>query len=306
MADSSPNDGCGLRNLGNDGGSTNMYDTKKILSTVSAAGLALFALAGNVAAADLGSIKDAPAPAEGRKLAFSWNIGATSDYIFRGFSQSARDPAWQLGADVTYGILYAGVWSSHINFGTVAGENVATAEVDLYAGIKPTWGPATFDLGVIYYAYPNANDAAAELDYVELKGGVSGAFIPGLDKLTLGYVGYYTWEGTGKTGEIFTSEFSAAYELPKMWVFTPTVSALYGYVMGTNNANFTNVVTNGKDNYSYWNAGLALAVDKLTLDFRYWDTNIADNNAALATTNFCHGATFQCSSTFVFSAKLTF
>lgn len=279
-----------------------MFDTTKIVSTMGAAGLALMALTGNVAAADLGgSIKDAPAPvAEERKWAFSWNIGGTSDYIFRGFSQSARDPAWQAGADVTYGILYAGVWTSRIDFGdNGAGHNIATAEVDLYAGIKPTLGPATFDFGVIYYAYPGAT-SGANLDYTELKAGVSGAFIPALDKLTVGYTGFYTWEGTGKTGEIFTSEFSAAYELPKFWVFTPTVSGLYGYVMGNNGANFTTFVGNGSDNYSYWNAGLALAVDKLTLDFRYWDTNVS--NAG----NFCHGATFQCSGTFVFSAKLTF
>ncbi len=26
--------------------------------------------------------------------------------------------------------------------------------------------------------------------------------------------------------------------------------------------------------YTYWNAGLALAVDKFTFDFRYWDTDL--------------------------------
>ncbi len=281
-----------------------MFDTTKIVSTMGAAGLALMALTGTVSAADLGgSIKDAPAPAtEERKFAFSWNIGGTSDYIFRGFSQSARDPAWQVGADISYGILYAGVWSSRIDFGDTGlpAKNIATAEVDFYAGIKPVWGPANFDFGVIYYAYPNARDNGAELDYVELKGGVSGSFIPALDKLTLGYTLFYSPEYTGKTGQVFTNEFMAAYELPKMWVFTPTVSALLGYQIGNNSLNYLSVVGNGEDNYLYWNAGLALAVDKLTLDFRYWDTNLSDAGG------FCHNTTFQCSGTFVFSAKLTF
>ena len=287
-----------------------MFDTTKIVSTMGAAGLALMALTGNVAAADLGgSIKDAPAPvAEERKFAFSWNIAGTSDYIFRGFSQSARDPAWQVGADISYGILYAGVWSSRIDFGDdTPGKNVATAEVDLYAGIKPVWGPATFDFGVIYYAYPNAKDGTGhlfqELDYVELKGGVSGSFIPALDKLTMGYTAFYTWVGTNKTGAILTNEFMAAYELPKMWVFTPTLGGTLGYVIGFDDAFKTVGVANGKGDYLYWNVGLALAVDKLTLDFRYWDTNINDNGLF---TNYCHGATFQCSGTFVFTAKLTF
>lgn len=284
-----------------------MFSTNKIMSTIGAVGLAVTMLSGAAGAADLsGSIKDAPAPVdEGRKFNFSWNVGGTTDYIFRGFSQSARDPAWQVGADVSYGILYAGIWSSHIDFGDIGPNHVASAEVDLYAGIKPTWGPATFDFGVIYYWYPGSL-SGTNLDYTEFKAGVSGAFIPKLDKLTLGYTGFYTWEGTARTGEIFTSEFTAAYELPKIWVFTPTVSALLGYVAGNNGLNFTTLVGNGKDNYMYWNAGLSLAVDKLTLDFRYWDTNIADSNAVLGSTNFCHGQTFQCSGTFVFTAKLTF
>ncbi len=62
-----------------------------------------------------------PALAQGgdakRELAWSWNIGGTTDYIFRGFSQSARKPAFQAGADLTYGLFYAGFWGSSIDFG---------------------------------------------------------------------------------------------------------------------------------------------------------------------------------------------
>ncbi len=53
-----------------------------------------------------------------------------------------------------YGILYAGVWASGINFDAIV--NDADLEIDWYGGIKPTWGPATFDFGVIYYSYPGA------------------------------------------------------------------------------------------------------------------------------------------------------
>jgi hypothetical protein len=34
------------------------------------------------------------------------------------------------------------------------------------------------------------------------------------------------------------------------------------------------------DDYTYWNAGLALSVEKFTFDFRYWDTNIQDDGLA--------------------------
>ena len=57
---------------------------------------------------------------------------------------------------------------------TPAGNDIANIEIDLYAGIKPKTGRITWDLGVIYYTYPNASRlAAAELNYVELKVGGS-------------------------------------------------------------------------------------------------------------------------------------
>lgn len=49
--------------------------------------------------------------------------------------------------------------------------------------------------------------------------------------------------------------------------------------------------------YTYWNAGLALAIDKFTLDFRYWDSNGGPGD-------FC-GVSDLCDERFVFSAKVT-
>ncbi len=61
---------------------------------------------------------------------------------------------------------------------------------------------------------------------------------------------------------------------------------------------FVNV--NGTDDeYYYWNAGLALTVEKLTFDFRYWDTNIGGDAGG----PFC-GREDLCDSRFVFTAKV--
>lgn len=233
-----------------------------------------------------GSMKDEFAPA-GRQLSWSFNVGGTTDYVFRGFTQNEEDPALQGGVDLTYGIFYAGVWSSMVGFGD---PDIADAEVDIYAGIKPEWMGVTFDLGVIYYAYPGADDGGAELDYVELKAGAS---ISPIQNLTAGATVYYSPEFTLEVGEVWTFEGSAAYELPKFAMFTPTVSALLGYEIGDASDGF-NLDGAGDDEYLYWNAGLSLAVDKLTLDFRYWDTDIDGG---------CSGL---CDERFVGSAKVTF
>ncbi len=77
------------------------------------------------------------------------------EYVFRGISQTDEGPAIQGGFDATCGIFYAGVWASNLDFGgDGAGNDIANIEIDFYAGIKPKTGRITWDLGVIYYAYP--------------------------------------------------------------------------------------------------------------------------------------------------------
>jgi len=243
-------------------------------------------------AADFGgSIKDAPVEAK-RRCDFSVNAGVTSDYVFRGISQSYEDPAIQGGADLACGMFYTGVWASNIDFVQGAGgpgSGDASIEVDLYAGIKPTWGPLTFDFGVIYYWYPGAEDGAplnAEADYVELKAGVGGSW----RDFSLGATLFYSPEYTFETGNTITLEGTVGYSFRTIGIFTPSVSALIGTTQ------FLDGGAVGGLDYVYWNAGLSLGVDKFTFDFRYWDT---DSNG----TDFCANAGL-CDERFVFTAKI--
>lgn len=232
--------------------------------------------------ANAASWKDEPTEAPGRKFEWSVNIGATTDYVFRGQSQSAEDPVVQGGADVSYGSFYAGVWASGLDFGNGAGS--ADVEVDFYAGIKKSLGPAEFDLGIIYYAYPGANDAGAELDYVEIKLGASTT----IQKFSIRATAFYSPEYTGKLGEAWTFEGTAGYELPSILAFTPTISGTIGTIQ---------FVESGATDYAYWNAGVSFAVaEKLTLDFRYWDTDLASSA--------CSGPVFACDERFVASVNV--
>jgi uncharacterized protein (TIGR02001 family) len=275
-----------------------MIDSRKLAAVCGAASVALFAVTGAaVADGEEGYSPPPPPPEAARKFTYSFNLAGTSDYIFRGYSQSERDPVMQGGADITYGMFYAGGWASGINFGSPPNTGFgsdARTEIDWYGGITPTWGPATFDFGVIYYSYPGASDALAELDYVELKAGVSGNIHK---DLTTGLTLYWSPEYTGATGSVFTLEGSAGYAFHKVWVFAPTISGVLGYQTG-NNAGWKAAFANGDSNYLYWNAGLELGVEALTFDFRYWDTDVSN------TGGFCTGAVFQCDSAFVFTAKV--
>jgi uncharacterized protein (TIGR02001 family) len=85
----------------------------------------------------------------------SYNIGAVTDYRYRGISQSGLKPALQGGADYARKSgIYAGVWASTIKWIKDAGGD-ASAELDLYGGYKGTAGPIAYDVGVLRYQYPS-------------------------------------------------------------------------------------------------------------------------------------------------------
>jgi uncharacterized protein (TIGR02001 family) len=273
-----------------------MTNTSKLAALCGAVGLALIAITGT-AAADGYEVAAPAAADEGRKFTYSFNIGGTSDYVFRGISQTDNDPTIQGGIDLGYGILYAGWWASGLDF--EAGLNDAKVEMDWYGGIRPTWGKATFDLGVIYYTYPGSGPILPavtypDLNYVELKAGVSGEVVK---SLTAGATIYWSPDYFAETGSVWTFEGVAAYTFHQVGVFTPAITGTIGYQTSSDD-DYSNF--NGFSDYWYYNAGLALTVEKLTFDFRYWGTSNASNVTSDALT--CIND--YCDSRFVFSAKV--
>jgi len=276
------------------------------LKLLSICGAAIFASASWAVADGYeydGKAMEAPKPH--RELSYSFNIAGTTDYIFRGISQTDRDPTLQGGADFAYGSLYLGIWASGLDFGEDgSGQGVADLEIDIYGGYTPSWdtkshfGKIDFDFGVIYYLYPGARDDGAELDYVELKAGYS--WSPLHPNLTTGTTVYWSPEYSGELGTVWTVETSASYEFHSIRGIVPTFSGLLGWQTGDSAA--YRAFVNGDDEYYYWNAGLELAIEKITLDFRYWDTDIANNGPF--GTGFCDGPLFQCDETFVFTVKV--
>ena len=96
----------------------------------------------------------------------SANVTLTTDYSFRGWSQTLRDPAIQGGFDVAFDSGFSfGTWASNVNFGETS------MELDLYVGwsTELTEG-VSLDLSAIYFDYPN--DRAA-LNYQELAASLS-------------------------------------------------------------------------------------------------------------------------------------
>jgi uncharacterized protein (TIGR02001 family) len=256
----------------------------------------------------------APAPAQ-RACTLSANVALASEYVFRGVSQTSEGLAIQGGFDATCGSFYAGVWASSLDWGPALtpgpGDtfNVATwasIELDSYAGFKGKFGRFAWDLGVIYYAYPNSTrnvfffDSGFDRfrnDYVELK---AAAGVDLWKDGTLGVTGFYSPDYQYETGTVWTLEVGFTQAFQAYWGITPSISALIGHQMG-NDTSYAARIANGDDNYTYWNAGVTLGfLEKWSLDLRYWDTDLNGSN------DFCKGNYFQCDGRFVATLKFTY
>jgi uncharacterized protein (TIGR02001 family) len=149
---------------------------------------------------------------------FSSTWTAVSDYDFRGFSQSAKDPALQGSADYAFGEsgFAIGAWASTVDFG-----NDEDAELDLYAGYTGSINDTfSWNAGAVWYDYPLGDDLDG---YAELYAGfTAGNF--GFkqwfsdDFYALGDTAQYTeFNYTQPIGENFSLGFHAGYSWGDYW-----------------------------------------------------------------------------------------
>jgi uncharacterized protein (TIGR02001 family) len=214
---------------------------------------AALALASAGAAAAQESPAQSPSPAAVEETGgtdISFNAALTSDYVYRGVSQTDEEPALQAGVDVAVGGVYYGAWASNVDFG-----DGTDAEVDFYFGIKPTAGVWAFDFGAIYYAYVGAPDDT-EWNYLELKGAVSRPVGPA----TVGGAVFFSPAFTGETGTAVYTEVNASVPvLPAM-----SISGALG-----------RQAIDKADDYTTWNLGAVYTVaERFSFDLRYWDTDL--------------------------------
>jgi uncharacterized protein (TIGR02001 family) len=168
----------------------------------------------------------------------TWTL--VSDYDFRGFSQSAKDPALQGSADYAFGDsgFAIGAWASNVDFGTGVDADI---ELDIYASytgeINDTF---SWTAGANFYTYPGSDDAG---DYVEIFAGFSaGSF--GFkqwftdDMFCIGVNAQYTVANySAALGEKFSLGFHAGYAWGDFW----EDAELFDYSVALNYAagNFT-------------------------------------------------------------------
>jgi uncharacterized protein (TIGR02001 family) len=295
--------------------------TKMILAVT-----ALMMTASSALAADM-AVKayKAPPPVAFDPWDIAFGAGVVSDYVFRGVTQSNHKPSVTAYFEPRYNVtkdlqLYVGSSVESISFA-----NRAAAEVDIYGGVRPTFGAFAFDFGVWGYLYPggtcvdtaaaglgalcpgdagaialfNGNVMKKDVSFFETFAKVNYTIN---DNLAVGLNENYSpnFLNTGAWGNY--SSITAKYTAPAaafgasgvgMYVsgefgrqWLGTSDSFYGTSVAA--AGFAGPFPNGIKyaDYNTWNIGLGFTYKVFTLDLRYSDSDLSKGDCNAFTSDF--------------------
>jgi uncharacterized protein (TIGR02001 family) len=132
-------------------------------SLLAAAALPLVAIPTAAFAAEDEAAEETAGPVE-----IDFELGAASDYRFRGLSLSGKDPEVTAELAVSHESgFYVSAWASNVDADFDGKGN--DLEVDWTVGMSKDIGPINLDAGAIFYSYLNHSD----LNYIELYGGIT-------------------------------------------------------------------------------------------------------------------------------------
>jgi len=249
---------------------------------------ALLAAVSSSSAADLGNGKKAP-PAPVVVSPWEWTVGGglTTNYLFRGISQSDNKASANANAELRYNFNdtftgYVGTAGSSVKLTRWA--DSPSLEWDAIGGVRATLGSFGVDAGAIGYIYPKFNYGSAVNDvfpttatwwegYVKTSYNVSDAF-------TLGVNGFATpsyihtgamAQYVGGTAAYKFGDFALSGELGRQFIGKTDLTHGSG----------------GKKldlpDYTYWNVGASYTYKIATFDLRYHDTTLNSTKCSLIT-----------------------
>lgn len=230
-------------------------------------------LLGSVAVAGADSHEEAESDFPGE---FAAGVTFTSDYTFRGISQTAERPAIQGSIDWSHESgFYVGTWASNVQFG----DTRVSMEWDFYAGYAGELGPIGFDIGVLYYWYPG-DTSALGYSFFEVPFSLSMGFLED-DQLEVFTSMNYSPSYFARSSHAIYVGGGVSWSLPWDLPLAPSLDGAAYYQWIDEEADF------GAPSYVDWQIGLGLQAAGFDLDVRYIDTNLSKGE--------CFGGSTVCS-----------
>lgn len=211
-----------------------------------------------LASAAAGAILFAGA-AQAEPITFSGTVAGTTDYVFRGISQTDEDPAIQAGITVTHETgFFVGAWGSNVDDNFIPGSNV---EIDLLAGYSNEVGDFAYSFIGTYYTYPGQDDGS-EVNYFEL-----------------GFTPSYTVDKVKLTGQVWWSpEYSGAQGGSSWYVNGGAALAATDEISLYANVGYSTFEE--LTDYWDWQVGISYTWESLTFDVKYTDTDLKGSDIA--------------------------
>jgi uncharacterized protein (TIGR02001 family) len=182
----------------------------------------------------------------------SANVTLTTDYVFRGVTQTDGDPAVQGGFDYAHPTgFYAGIWGSNVKF---PGDPDFHLEVDVWAGFAGQFGELGWDLGILRYMYPGTG---REIDFNEFYVGTR------LGMLTA-YV-HHSNDYANTGGRSTHYRFGAEFELPQDFEL--------GVRVGFTDFSRAAVGPDTSTTYFDWHIGVSTQLAGVDFELAYADTD---------------------------------
>lgn len=148
----------------------------------------------------------------------TFNVSLTTDYKYRGISQSRNKPALQGGADYAFSNgFYIGTWASTIHWIKDSGGK-GNVELDLYGGYKGTITEGlTYDVGLLQYYYNN-NSLPTNANTTEIYGALT--YGPATLKYSHSLTNLFGFADSKNSGYV---DLSATFDIGGGFTLTPHV-----------------------------------------------------------------------------------
>ncbi len=217
---------------------------------------------------------------------YSANVALTTNYMYRGFTQTSEGPAIQGGFDVGHSSgLYAGTWASSLEFG--AGDDDTNLEIDFYGGYASEFSNGfSFDIGGLYYFYPNTDaDSGGDFDFFEVYSSLDYTFADAMLEPTIGVSVAFSPDYFGEDGDSIYVNPTLGLSLPYGMSFT----------LGYGHLDVDGDKTSGPAGFDYdhYYVGISKDWNIFTLDATYYD---ADSDCG--TDDQCESLVFTVSASF--------
>ena len=194
----------------------------------------------------------------------SGNVALTTDYRFRGISQSDESVAVQGGFALGFeNGIYIGTWGSSVDFDTNGDGFDGSLELDYYAGWAGDIGDSGFGIDVGYYYYDYPGDDDAEGDYQE--------FAVGLSFADLGVTVVYSDDYYGETDEYWYVAGDYSISLSDSF----SIGLHVGYNMLEEDGGF---LSSDEDVYTDYSVTGTYSVAGVDLSLAYVGTDLDDDD----------------------------